>query len=282
MARTQQTPPKDERMQLPPQGEVPPPQGPVPTEGQPPVTSRGTPSNTVEINASTPIPTARGRSYTGGSTPKYKTYSEILIYFDEIWGTQEGDVLNQFLINAGYVTPGAKVKSTFMGGYKDLIEEAYRRNIPMNDLLQRFPLPTAEDIKPTGTGTGGAFRSETESFTEYDATNVSNIANAAYRSKLGRNATKKEREILADLLNKEQRKNPQVTISEGVRSGRPMATADGQIAGTGGTVSKTTTVGGIDPSEIAQQAALEDEDYDEVFNRVVAFDLMKRILDRPV
>lgn len=277
-ARTQVVPPKDEGMNI--ETEAPPASGPIPVEGQGPTTAQ---TQTGVFDPSRLIPTRPGTRYTGSQiSVTYESYADLLNAYDELWGTSLGDGLNQLLINAGYVTPGAKVKSTFVRGYKDAIEEAQRRNIPLSELLNRFPISTATDVQPSGAGAGGPFRSETTSITEYDPTNVSDIANAAYRSKLGRNATKEEREILADILNKEQRRNPQVTISEGTRMGKPVTAVDGTLSGTRGTVSTTTTRGGIDPSEIAQQAALEDEDYEETFNKVVAFDLMKRVLDRPV
>ena len=277
-ARTQVVPPKDEGMNI--DDEVPPASGPIPVEGQGPTTAQ---TQAGVFDPSRLIPTRPGTRYAGSQiSVTYESYGDLLNAYDELWGTSLGDGLNQLLINSGYVTPGAKVKSTFVRGYKDAIEEAQRRNIPLSELLNRFPISTATDVQPSGAGAGGPFRSETTSITEYDPTNVSDIANAAYRSKLGRNATKEEREILADILNKEQRRNPQVTISEGTRMGKPVTAVDGTLSGTRGTVSTTTTRGGIDTSEIAQQAALEDEDYEETFNKVVAFDLMKRVLDRPV
>jgi hypothetical protein len=279
-SRTGPVPPPDDGLVI--EEEVPAPRG-TPPKGS--GTSGSAKETSGVFDPAKPIPVTRAGGYSSSTVQTlYDSYRDLLIVFDEMWGTQAGDNLSQQLVNGGYVSPGAKAKSTFLSGYKNLLEEAQRRDVPISAILNRFPLSTAGDIKPTGTGTGagGAFRSETKSVTQYDPTNVTSIANAAYRSKLGRNATKEEKEILANILNKEQRKSPQVTVSEGMRSGTPIATAEGAVAGTGGTMSTTTTRGGIDTSEIAQQAAMEDEDYEETFNKVVAFDLMKRVLDRPV
>ena len=200
--------------------------------------------------------------------------------FDEIWGTQAGDNLIEALKASGYTSPGSKNKSTIRNDYLDLIAESQRTGFSVVDILSRTPISAAEELTGT-TGRGGPFRSETTSITEYDPTNVTDIANAAYRARVGRNATAKEKAALADILNQEQRKNPTVTISAGTTSGGTMVGADGQKTARG-TISTTTTRGGIDPGEIALQAATEDEDYEEVFNKVTSFDLMKRILDRPV
>lgn len=202
----------------------------------------------------------------------------LLSTFVRNWGTTSGDILNQLLISSGFVSKGSKVRSSFIRGYEDALAQAQKYDMPLSEVLTQTSGNTAGGA---GAGAGGPFRSETTSITQYDDTNVSDIANAAYRARLGRNATKKERQIMADILNQEQRKNPQVTISEGTTAGGMTVGADGQRTARG-TVSTTTTRGGIDPTEIAIQAAMEDEDYEETFNKVVAFDLMKRVIDRPV
>lgn len=115
-----------------------------------------------------------------------------------------------------------------------------------------------------GAGGGGPFRTETTSITEYNEKSVAAIANNAYGEILGRNATKKERQALAKILNQEQRKNPLVTISEGMRG---MSTTD----------TTTTTRGGIVPTEIAQQRALEEEDFAERFFITTFTDMIKEL-----
>lgn len=136
-------------------------------------------------------------------------------------------------------------------------------------------------VIPTGRagGGGGPFRSETTSVTEYDEKNVMDIANNAYSQILGRKATKKERQALAQILNQEQRKAPRVTISEGTTSGGMMTGEDGQRTARG-TVSTTTTRGGIVPSELAQQEAVQAEDFEERFF-VSTFSDMLQELSRP-
>jgi len=224
----------------------------------------------------------RGKDLFGSSLVNIyeeRSVGDLVADFDRTWGTPEGDALVQLLKASGYTSAGSKNKSTIRNDYLDAIAEAQRNNETLVDVLSRAPLANALEL--TGKSGAGPYRSETTTFVEYDSTNVSDIANAAYRARLGRAATKKEREALADILNQEQQKNPQVTISQGATSGGAVVGADGQRTARG-TVGTTTTSGGIDVSEIAQQAALEDEDYEEVFNRVVSFDLMKRVLDRPV
>jgi hypothetical protein len=212
------------------------------------------------------------RQYQGAELQTYYQREDpktLLSDYVRSWGTTGGDFLNQLLISSGYVSKGSKVRSSFIRGYENAMADAQAYEMPLSELLFQTSGSTAR----SGTGAGGGpFRSETTSITQYDNTNVSDIANAAYRARLGRNATKKERQIMADILNQEQRKNPQITISEGTTAGGAAR----------GTVSTTTTQGGIDPTEIAIQAAMEDEDYEETFNKVVAFDLMKRVIDRPV
>jgi hypothetical protein len=131
----------------------------------------------------------------------------------------------------------------------------------------------------TGAGAGGPFRSETTSVTEYDETNVMDIANNAYSQILGRRATKKERQALAQILNQEQSKAPKVTISEGTTSGGMMTGQDGQRSARG-TVSTTTTKGGIVPAELAEQKAIQAEDFEERFF-VSTFSDMLQELSRP-
>jgi hypothetical protein len=125
-------------------------------------------------------------------------------------------------------------------------------------------------------GGGGPFRSETTSVTEYDETNVTDIANNAARQRLGRAATKKERELLATALNEAQRKNPMVTISEGTTAGGVM-TDDGGQRTARGTVSTTTQRGGIDAAEIAQEQAVQAEDFEERFFVSTFTDMLKSL-----
>ena len=256
---------------------VPAPVVPVPVEGQ--FTDSGI---ELRVDPGKPVRTRiRSKDYFGSSLVNIyeeRSVGELIADFDRTWGTSEGDALVGLLKASGYTSAGSKNKSTIRNDYLDAIAEAQRNNETLVDVFSRSPLANALEL--TGKG-GGPYRSETTTFVEYDSTNVSDVANAAYRARLGRAATKKEREALADILNQEQRKNPQVTISTGTTSGGMMTGQDGQRTARG-TVGTTTTRGGIDVSEIAQQATLEDKDYEEVFNKVVAFDLMKRVLDRPV
>jgi hypothetical protein len=241
--------------------------GPVPTQGAATTQSEGFDTK-VDVTKPVRYQVLGVRN----GIPGYQTYSVsfLLNNFDQMWGTPESDSLIAALKAAGYTSPGSKNKSTIRNDYLDLLAESQRTGISVIDILNRTPISAAEKLTGTA-GRGGPFRSETTSITEYDPTNVTDIANAAYRARVGRNATAKEKAALADILNREQRKNPTVTISAGTTSG-----------GARGTVSTTTTRGGIDPGEIALRAATEDEDYEEVFNKVTSFDLMKRILNRPV
>jgi hypothetical protein len=247
--------------------DIPPdPFGPVPTEGAETTSSDGF-STRVVMEQPVRTKIIDLKIDRGVSVPVYETksVSELINAFDQFWGTTAGDNLTAELKASGYTSPGSKNKSTIRNDYLDLIAESQRTGFSISDILARTPISAAKEL------TGGPFRSETTSITEYDPTNVTDIANAAYRARVGRNATAKEKAALADILNREQRKNPTVTISAGTTSG-----------GARGTVSTTTTRGGIDPGEIALQAATEDEDYEEVFNKVTSFDLMRRILNRPV
>jgi hypothetical protein len=138
---------------------------------------------------------------------------------------------------------------------------------------------TGRGVRPSGAGGGGPFRSETTSVTEYDETNVMDIANNAYSQILGRRATKKERQALAQILNQEQSKAPRVTISEGTTSGGTMMGEDNKRTARG-TVSTTTTRGGIVPAELAEQEAVQEEDFEERFF-VSTFSDMLQELSRP-
>jgi hypothetical protein len=146
------------------------------------------------------------------------------------------------------------------------------------DILSQEAM-TFRGLRPSGAGAGGPFRSETTSVTEYDETNVMDIANNAYSQILGRRATKKERQALAQILNQEQSKAPRVTISEGTTSGGTMTGEDGQRTARG-TVSTTTTKGGIVPTELAEQKAIQAEDFEERFF-VSTFSDMLQELSRP-
>lgn len=257
---------------------VPAPVAPVPVAGQ--FADSGI---DLKVNPESPVRTRiSGRDLFGSNLVNIyeeKSVGELVADFDRTWGTSQSDALIRLLKAAGYTSAGSKNKSTIRNDYLDAMAEAQRNNETLVDVLSRAPLDNALEL--TGKSGSGPYRSETTTFVEYDSTNVNDIANAAYRARLGRAATKKEREALADILNQEQRKNPQVTVSQGATSGGAVVGADGQRTARG-TVGTTTTSGGIDASEIAQQATLEDKDYEEVFSKVVSFDLMKRILDRPV
>ena len=268
-------PPADESMDL---SKVPAAVQQIPVEQE----ESFTPGNN-RLDFSKLVPTELAtRRYQGAELQTYYQREDPKVLLSDYvrnWGTTGADYINQLLIASGYVSKGSKVRSSFIRGYENAMADAQAYEMPLSELLFQTSSSTAR--AGTGGGGGGPFRSETTSITQYDDTNVSDIANAAYRARLGRNATKKERQIMADILNQEQRKNPQVTISEGTTAGGMTVGADGQRTARG-TVSTTTTRGGIDPTEIAIQAAMEDEDYEETFNKVVAFDLMKRVIDRPV
>jgi hypothetical protein len=176
--------------------------------------------------------------------------------------------------NGGWISKGTKSPSTIISTFSKVLGMAQASNKSIDEIL----LESAA-IGDATRGAGGPFRSETTSITEYDADNVSAIANNAYQNKLGRKASKREREALAEILNQEQRRNPQVTISAGTTSGGTMMGQDGQRA-TRSTVSTTTTRGGIQPSEIAEKQAIQAEDFEERFLISTFTDMLKE-LSRP-
>jgi hypothetical protein len=172
-----------------------------------------------------------------------------------------------------WISPGTKSPASIINGFKQVLATAQLRNQSYEEVLASS-LSQGADPSRTGAGAGGPFRSETTSVTEYDADNVASIADSAYQNKLGRKASKKEREALAEILNQEQRRNPQVTISAGTTAGGTMAGTDGQRTARG-TVSTTTTRGGIQPTEFAEEQAVQAEDFEERFFVSTFTDMLK-------
>jgi hypothetical protein len=175
----------------------------------------------------------------------------------------------------GWIGSKTKSPSTIVNSFVRVLAMAQNSNRSVDEIL----LETASMGDQERSGAGGPFRSETTSVTEYDATNVTDIANNAARQRLGRAATKKERELLATALNEAQRKSPMVTISEGTTTGGTTKGEDGQRTARG-TVSTTTTRGGINPAEIAAEQAVQAEDFEERFF-VSAFTDMLKDLAKP-
>ena len=195
----------------------------------------------------------------------------------------------QGLLYSGYLgksvkNPLALTDQQIQGGYEDFLgytqaQQALARSsgrqVPsFTELLSMTAMQGAATREGTRGAGGGPFRSETTSVTEYDADNVASIANSAYQNKLGRKASKKEREALAEILNQEQRRNPMVTISAGTTAGGTMAGTDGQRTARG-TVSTTTTRGGIQPTEFAEEQAVQAEDFEERFFVSTFTDMLK-------
>ena len=243
------------------------------------------------------------------ATPVIFDYTSVGSYLspNRIAEDYQGDAAKYGLLNLKQINPiryqsivsglwqsgylGKSVKNPFsltdqqiQGGYEDFlvytqaqqqIAKTTGRQVPsFTDLLSMTAMQGAATREGAGGTGGGPFRSETTSITEYDADNVASIANNAYQNKLGRKATKKEREALAEILNQEQRRNPLVTISAGTTSGGTMTGADGQRTARG-TVSTTTTRGGIQPTEFAEEQALEAEDFEERFFVSTFTDMLK-------
>ena len=243
------------------------------------------------------------------ATPVVFDYDNIGSYLspNRVADTYVGDNAKYWLLNLKQINPlryqsivkglwqsgyfGRSVKNPLslndqqiQGGYEDflgytqaqqtLARDSGRQVPSFTELLTMTAMQGAVTREGAGGAGGGPFRSETTSITEYDADNVAAIANNAYQNKLGRKATKKEREALAEILNQEQRRNPLVTISAGTTSGGTMTGADGQRTARG-TVSTTTTRGGIQPTEFAEEQALEAEDFEERFFVSTFTDMLK-------
>jgi len=209
--------------------------------------------------------------------PVTRTPAQLIREFATTWNTPEGESIVELMRRGNWISRGTKSPASIINGFKQVLATAQLRNESYEEVLASSMSQGAADI---GRGAGGGpFRSETTSITEYDADSVAAIANNAYQNKLGRRATKKEREALAEILNQEQRRNPQVTISAGTTSGGTMTGADGQRTARG-TVSTTTTRGGIQPSELAEEQAIEAEDFEERFLVSTFTDMLKE-LSRP-
>lgn len=221
-------------------------------------------------------PTIRGRFELPPQQQAFQPITEdpkeVIRDFATNWNTPGGLEIIERMKLGGWISKGTKSPASIINGFKQILATSQLRNQSWEEVLissQSQAADTGRDV-----GGGGPFRSETTSVTEYDATNVTDIANNAARQVLGRSATKKERELLANVLNREQRKNPTVTISEGTTSGGTMVGADGQRTARG-TVSTTTTRGGIDAAEIAREQAVQAEDFEERFFVSTFTDLLK-------
>jgi hypothetical protein len=216
----------------------------------------------------------RGRLEVPGqvSQPIFGNVKSILRDFATNWNTDSGKNIVEAMRLGNWISPGTKSPASIINGFKQVIATAQLRNQSYEEVLASS-LSQGADMSRTAGG-GGPFRSETTSVTEYDETNVTDIANNAAKQRLGRTATKKERELLATALNEAQRKSPTVTISEGTTSGGTMTGADGQRTARG-TVSTTTTRGGIDAAEIAAEQAIQAEDFEERFFVSTFTDMLK-------
>jgi len=222
----------------------------------------------VIVGYRTPV---RGRLEVPGQVgqPIFGDVTSIVRGFATNWNTDSGKNIVEAMRLGNWISPGTKSPASIINGFKQVLATAQLRNQSYEEVLASSLSQDAD----TGRG-GGPFRSETTSVTEYDATNVTDIANNAARQRLGRAATKKERELLATALNEAQRKSPMVTISEGTTTGGTKKGEDGQRTARG-TVSTTTTRGGIDPAEIAQEQAVQAEDFEERFFVSTFTDMLK-------
>jgi hypothetical protein len=205
--------------------------------------------------------------------PIFGDVTQIIREFATNWNTADGKAVVDAMRLGNWISRGTKSPASIINGFKQVLATAQLRGQSYEEVLASSISQAADTTR------GGPFRSETTSITEYDADNVSAIANNAYQNKLGRKASKREREALAEILNQEQRRNPQVTISAGTTSGGTMMGQDGQRA-TRSTVSTTTTRGGIQPSEIAEKQAIQAEDFEERFLISTFTDMLKE-LSRP-
>ena len=185
-----------------------------------------------------------------------------------------GKVKNPFSLNDQQIQNGYEDFLGYTQAQQQLARSTSQMAPSFTELLSITAQQATANRAREGGGAGGPFRSETTSVTEYDADNVASIANSAYQNKLGRKASKKEREALAEILNQEQRRNPQVTISAGTTAGGTMAGTDGQRTARG-TVSTTTTRGGIQPTEFAEEQAVQAEDFEERFFVSTFTDMLK-------
>lgn len=211
-------------------------------------------------------------AWRSGPTPVTRTPAQLIREFATTWNTPDGQNVVEMMRLGNWISRGTRSPASIINGFKQVLATAQLRGQSYEEVLASSISQAADTGR--GVGGGGPFRSETTSITEYDATNVTDIANNAARQVLGRSATKKERELLANVLNREQRKSPTVTISEGTTSGGTMVGADGQRTARG-TVSTTTTRGGIDAAEIAREQAVQAEDFEERFFVSTFTDLLK-------
>jgi len=239
------------------------------------------PRSPLEVDYSGNVITGYSRRYVGGQlendAPDIFPVRKVIENFVANYNSPLAQQRINLMRNGGWISKGTKSPSTIISTFSRVIGMAQASNKSIDEIL--FESAVVGDATRSGAGAGGPFRSETTSITEYDADNVAAIANNAYQNKLGRKASKKEREALAEILNQEQRRNPQVTISAGTTSGGTMMGQDGQRTARG-TVSTTTTRGGIQPSELAEEQAIEAEDFEERFLVSTFTDMLKE-LSRP-
>jgi hypothetical protein len=229
------------------------------------------PNVNIVIGYATPPGAWRNRQ----PVPITRTPDELVREFASGWNTPAKEPIVEAMRRGDWISKGTKSPSSIINAFKQVLAVAQLRNESYEDVLASSVSGDDESRR----GSGGPFRSETTSVTEYDATNVTDIANNAARQRLGRAATKKERELLATALNEAQRKSPMVTISEGTTAGGTMSGADGQRTARG-TVSTTTQRGGIDAAEIAAEQTVKAEDFEERFF-VSAFTDMLKDLAKP-
>jgi hypothetical protein len=233
------------------------------------------PRSPLEVNYDGNVITGYSRRYVGGQLQDAPDSFPVRKVIEQFVANYNSPVIQQrinLMRDGGWISKGTKSPATIISTFSRVLGMAQGSNKSVDEIL--FESASVGDATRSGGGGGGPFRSETTSVTEYDATNVTDIANNAARQRLGRAATKKERELLATALNEAQRKSPMVTISEGTTAGGTMSGADGQRTARG-TVSTTTQRGGIDAAEIAAEQTVKAEDFEERFFVSTFTDMLK-------
>jgi hypothetical protein len=232
------------------------------------------PRSPLEVDYGGNVITGYSRRYVSGELQDAPDSFPVRKVIEQFVANYNSPVIQQrinLMRDGGWISKGTKSPATIISTFSRVLGMAQGSNKSVDEIL--FESASVGDATRSGGG-GGPFRSETTSVTEYDADNVASIADSAYQNKLGRKASKKEREALAEILNQEQRRNPQVTISAGTTAGGTMAGTDGQRTARG-TVSTTTTRGGIQPTEFAEEQAVQAEDFEERFFVSTFTDMLK-------
>lgn len=124
-------------------------------------------------------------------------------------------------------------------------------------------------LKQNGEGGSGGVSNSTSVSTDLSSrSEAANIADANFRSQLGRTASKQEIMDFQEALNEQQSNNPSVTRSR-------------TVSGKGSSSSNSTTTGGFDYTRFARQYAQQQPEFKDRYAAITFMDILDTAISDP-